>query len=125
MPAKSDEIDMRYAMWLLDMAIPNGECLECHYADDGHGYVKTRAVGKVHRFIYSILRNPIPDGLWVLHECDNRKCLHPNNLFEDDCAALETYYGRGWSEQVRQVVRAHRHGITGYHKLRKTLGDLE
>lgn len=47
------------------------------------------------------------------------------NLYEADCAALEQYYGHGWSEQVRQVVRAHTRTITGYHKLRMTLGDLE
>jgi len=75
------DINLNYAMWLLDMAIPNGECLECHYADAGRGYVKIRACGLVHRFIYSTLRKPIPEGLYVLHECDNRPCLHPNHLF--------------------------------------------
>ena len=47
------------------------------------------------------------------------------NLYEADVASLEAYYGHGWSEQVRQVVSAHVRTITGYHKLRKTLGDLE
>jgi len=47
------------------------------------------------------------------------------NLYEADVLALEAYYGRGWSEQVRQVVHAHTSTITGFHKLRQTLGDLE
>lgn len=46
------------------------------------------------------------------------------NLYEADVLALETYYGHGWSEQVRQVVHAHTLTMTGFHKLRKTLGDL-
>lgn len=51
-----------------------------------------------------------------------RKCTL--NLYEADCVALESYYGRGWTEQVRQVVHAHIHTITGLHRLRRTLGDL-
>ena len=52
-----------------------------------------------------------------------RKCTL--NLYESDCAFLETYFGHGWSEQIRQWVHQHAQGLTGYHKLRKTLGDLE
>lgn len=47
------------------------------------------------------------------------------NLYEADCLALESTLGFGWSEQIRQWVHQHAQGITGYHKLRKTLGDLE
>lgn len=47
------------------------------------------------------------------------------NLYAADVAALEAYHGRGWTEQVRIVIAAHTRTLTGYHKLRKTLGDLE
>lgn len=46
------------------------------------------------------------------------------NLYDADCAFLESYHGHGWSEQVRQVVHSYVQGLAGYHKLRKTLGDL-
>lgn len=46
------------------------------------------------------------------------------NLYEEDCAALAIALGHGWSEQVRQWVHQHTQQITGFHKLRKTLGDL-
>jgi len=29
------------------------------------------------------------------------------NLFDKDCAAMERYYGHGWSEQVRDLVNKH------------------
>lgn len=47
------------------------------------------------------------------------------NLFEADVLVLEAYYGHGWSEQVRNWVHQHTQQISGYHKLRRTLGDLE
>lgn len=47
------------------------------------------------------------------------------NLYESDVLALETAVGFGWSEQVRQWVHQHTQQITGFHKLRQTLGDLE
>lgn len=47
------------------------------------------------------------------------------NLYEADVKALAAYYGHGWSEQIRQLVHSHAQNIAGYHKLRKTLGDLE
>lgn len=47
------------------------------------------------------------------------------NLFEADIATLRSYYGHGWSEQIRELVHQHVNTITGYHKLRKTLGDME
>ena len=46
------------------------------------------------------------------------------NLYEDDVAAAETYYGRGWSEELRKVWSEHIRNTTGFHKLRQTLGDL-
>jgi len=29
------------------------------------------------------------------------------NLFDKDCAAMERYYGHGWSEVVRDMVHRH------------------
>lgn len=46
------------------------------------------------------------------------------NLYEADVLALETYYGRGWSEQVRSLVRDHTFKLTAYANVKQTLGDL-
>lgn len=46
------------------------------------------------------------------------------NLYKADVRALETYYGRGWSEQVRVLVRDHTFKLTTYANVKQTLGDL-
>lgn len=46
------------------------------------------------------------------------------NLYESDCAAAESYYGRGWSEELRKLWHDHMRNVTSYQRFRKTLGDL-
>ena len=51
---------------------------------DGYGGVYSpieRRQVKAHRVAWELARGPIPDGLGVLHRCDNPPCCNPAHLF--------------------------------------------
>lgn len=60
------------------------ECWEWQGFRDKDGYGNAHSNGRpwgAHRVAYELLVGPIPDGLWVLHSCDNPPCCNIAHLF--------------------------------------------
>lgn len=63
-----------------------------HRNEKGYGVLKSRvrrdSTGShmAHRISYEIANGPIPDGLMILHRCDNPPCCNPNHLYAGTAA---------------------------------------
>ncbi|MEQ2025382.1 HNH endonuclease signature motif containing protein [Xenorhabdus szentirmaii] len=86
---------------------PVGDCWEWSGCRDGCGYglVSIGGVrGGAHRFSYIFSKGEIPDGMVVMHSCDNPACINPSHL------SLGTH-----TDNMRDMIRKERHN----HKLNK------
>lgn len=116
------------------------------------GRLDTRGYGmfprhqlRAHRASYAVFKGAIPDGLHVLHSCDNPRCVNPGHLFlgtHQDNMRDKTLKGRAHGAHpgeahamaklteaqvlaIRADRRIHRLIAVDYSVGRRTIGDIK
>jgi len=64
--------------------IIDGECWICIHPQSKHNaYLVVTRKNKqyyMHRYIYELYKGKIPEGMVIMHKCDNPKCINPKHL---------------------------------------------
>jgi len=99
-------------------------CIDWEGSIGTHGYGVINIMGDVlviHRLVWELNFGAIPDGMYVCHKCDNRKCVNLSHLFlgtPKDNSVDMTIKGRHWckgktlSEEYRNRLKVPKSSYT-------------
>lgn len=84
----------------------------------GYGHCRvgegTTKEGAAHRVAYRLAKGKIPDGLWILHSCHNRRCVNPAHLRagtpKENTQDMISSGRHGWKEDRQPIEVDLEHG---------------
>lgn len=140
-------VDTEARQWFWSRVGQGDGCWEWLRARTKNGYGHLEVGSKqwyAHRYAWTLFYGPIPDGLAVLHHCDNPPCCRPDHLFlgtQADNVADRNAKGRTshhvnlnqargermpnaklTADQVREIRRLYRTGQYVHNQLAEQFG---
>lgn len=82
---RTSSIDIKKKFWSYINIKDKDDCWEWQKSTNSRGYgiicIGNKKRESSHRYAYRITHGEIPEGLLVLHHCDNKKCCNPKHLY--------------------------------------------
>lgn len=117
---KTDEERAEH-FWSLVDKLADDQCWPWRGTRASNGYGHFMARKQAHRFSYELHKGPIPDGLYVIHQCDNPSCVNPRHISVgtqaqniSDCIGKRRHAHRLTDDQVRQIRLRPNKGKVGF-----------
>ena len=104
-------------------------CWNWQRSKNNKGYGKRNIDGRrvyAHRHAWESVNGKIPDGMKVLHRCDNGACINPDHLFlgtqSENVADMVSKERHGRMKLTAEAVRALRRGDLSCHECAEQYG---
>lgn len=143
----SPKMPVKERLALYSSAPTETGCIEWRGSSGKAGYGRIGVNGTLmlpHRLAYIEANGEIPEGMWVLHSCDNPKCINPEHLrvgTPSDNASDRLIRNRAWVPKgvesphakltesqviaIRKDGRRHKDIAKEHGVSRATIGDIK